>query len=218
MHSGVVAGGDEELAGDLDADAVELDEFGRRSLEERGDLSVEDPDLVTEIHRRARSGALSSRRRSAFGRGHGQSEMRSSVSGRSRRQRLTSPFRQLDESSRSADGAPIITPQRVLNACVRALTAVPFTHAQGAGHFNDIRTWPSGGLLRFVRARPERSVRRRAGPTCRPCVEPTGSASSMTSTPARQNRVNVAPNDPVHLHPDRCDVPEEPRIQPSSST
>ena len=45
---GVVAGGDEELACELGADAFELEEFGGCRLNDRGDLAVERFDLVVE--------------------------------------------------------------------------------------------------------------------------------------------------------------------------
>nr|WP_239155629.1 hypothetical protein [Amycolatopsis sp. FDAARGOS 1241] len=45
---GVVAGGDEELAGDLDADAVQFDQFGGRCVDEGLDLLVEGLDLIIE--------------------------------------------------------------------------------------------------------------------------------------------------------------------------
>jgi hypothetical protein len=45
---GVVAGGDEELAGDLDADSVQFDEVGCGGLDDRFDLPVEGLDLLVE--------------------------------------------------------------------------------------------------------------------------------------------------------------------------
>src|SRR4029450_9636698 len=45
---GVVPGGDQDLAGDLDADAEQVDQVGCGEPDEGGELPVEDLDLLVE--------------------------------------------------------------------------------------------------------------------------------------------------------------------------
>ena len=172
---------------------------------------------VFQRRARSRSDVFTPARRSLSG--VSRRESRSSVSGRGRRQRLTRVrLVRWTSPSRSGDGAPIITPKRVLNAWVRALTAL----ARVTRRVRMTSTVPdlAFGMAVEVSPRTARAICSASSRSDLPSIlraSRLGRFTSTTCSPAADSaRVRVAPNEPVLSTPIAWSGPW-PRIHASNA-